>query len=91
VNFTTTTTSVPVFNTENALVYPNPATESIHVNAAGLGQTKLTLCDIIGNTVYQSQLNNEKSTVNVKDFPRGIYLLHLQGEKGTITKKINIE
>lgn len=91
VNFTTTTTSVPLFHPENALVYPNPATENIHVNAAGLGQTKVTICDVIGNTVYQSQLNNEKSTVNVKDFPKGIYLLHLQGEKGTITKKINIE
>lgn len=91
VNISTTTGVASLFHPTEALVYPNPAKENLIVNGMGMNQTKVTLSDIIGNTVYEGQMNNSKLNIDVSNLPKGIYLLQMQNQSGTITKKINVE
>lgn len=91
VNITTSTTSIPVFHTDDVLVYPNPAKENLTVSGIGMNQTKIILSDMIGNTVYQAKTNTDKLVIDVNQFPKGIYFLQMQNENGAMTKKINIE
>ena len=91
VSFSSGTTSVSLFHQNEAMVYPNPAKEKLTVNTIGLNATKIVLTDMAGKTVYQSQVMNEKVSIDVSQYAKGIYLLQLQSESGLISKKISVE
>jgi hypothetical protein len=92
VNITTTTGVTSVFHPNtDLLVYPNPANDFLTVNGTDVKNAAVTLTDMIGKIVFQGQMTNEKLKIDVSSFPKGIYFLQVQSEKGIITKKINVE
>ena len=68
-------------------VYPNPTSEII--NIIGNGTIKgLRMYNMLGRMVYQEKGN--VSSFNVQNFTSGIYVLHIETNEATITKKILI-
>lgn len=60
-------------------VYPNPATSYITVDLQNNYQKGLTLVvySFLGKKMYESQNVNEKTTLTLSDYNRGIYVYHV--------------
>jgi IgA Peptidase M64/Secretion system C-terminal sorting domain len=72
-------------------VFPNPTEQSITITLEKVikGNTYLELIDIQGRLLLQREITEEKTNVNLQNFPAGTYLLRvLQGEKVLVRKVV---
>ena len=69
-------------------VYPNPASNSIHINDLNNVVISLKLIDRIGKEIYTEKISGNKTEINVAAFDEGLYILQLETTLGIITKKI---
>mgnify|MGYP003576234276 CR=1 FL=1 len=75
--------------TDDVNVYPNPVTDVLYIKVAG-GST-VTLHSIAGKQVWQQRSNGGVTSIAVKEkLPAGNYILTIQNQQQTITKKITI-
>jgi hypothetical protein len=67
-------------------LYPNPATEYITFDLQRNYQRGLTIVvyNFLGKKMYESQNVNEKTTLTLTDFNRGIYVYHVTGPSGKV-------
>lgn len=85
-------------NTEDILIYPNPASETINISVSypALTKIKYTFSDMLGQTVMEFSNFNKLNTIQVQNLDKGIYFVNLEMIEGTIkthivTKKIIIQ
>jgi len=80
-------------NKNNLWVYPNPATESIHIQwNETIDLSGVELRDLSGRRLIQENFISEKKyTLNVSALPSGVYLLTLSGNDFKETRKIIIK
>ncbi len=66
--------------------YPNPATSYINFEVQGRYQKGLTLqvYSFLGKKMFEQQNIQEKTTVNLTEFTRGVYVYHLLDASGKI-------
>ncbi len=81
---------------EELLVYPNPSYGRFKVfYSNGMSSsTVLMVTDVSGRTVYQTNLPSDNTSVadiDISDFPKGIYLLHLRNETKMLSEQIIIQ
>jgi len=77
-------------------VYPNPATTEVWIAVEGLDENggMLSVYDPMGRMVWQSALaslatdDRQQATINVADFPTGLYRVRLQTENGCAAKTL---
>lgn len=67
-------------------IYPNPAQQQIHIKSEA-HITKVSLFDALGKEVYLEMTSN---IVNVEPLKSGIYILKVETDKGSNSKKIII-
>jgi hypothetical protein len=87
-----------VQNTVTALqLYPNPATDKLHAifSTAGNGHVRISLTDMPGREVAviinkDLSAGGQQVDLSTADIPRGLYLLKLQADGETITRKIEL-
>ena len=80
-------------------LYPNPAQDAVLVRAAaGLrltGDVELSLTTLLGQTLFSTRVPaaalRQGAPLDLRRFANGIYLVRLQGETGTITKKVVVQ
>lgn len=71
---------------ENIAIYPNPASRVLKIdNQPGLIIKEAKLLDMLGRDTGTVFSNNE---MNIENLAKGMYILQLETEKGTMTKKI---
>ncbi len=71
---------------ESITVYPNPATTTLNIkNPQALVLKNVILYDVLGRN---TGVTLENGQMNIENLAKGIYILQLQTEKGTTTKKI---
>lgn len=59
-------------------VYPNPASDILNIDWNKItGNKNLQIYNSIGQVVYVSNEINDKSTIDIKDLPQGVYLIKL--------------
>lgn len=78
---------------KNIRLFPNPIAQNgiLHISSQYCQIEALTLSDIVGKTVLSQKNNNATNpTINVQHLNSGIYFLHIQTDKGNVTKKIVI-
>lgn len=69
----------------DAMLYPNPATDFIHVNTIAPGD--LRVYDATGKWIKSQTLQVGINTIDVSRFPRGVYYVRLNGNKLIFIKK----
>lgn len=72
---------------ENLSIYPNPVSENllfINTNVP----IKIEIYDILGKSVLTSKVDNNSNAINLSELNNGIYLLKINSEDKTITKKL---
>jgi hypothetical protein len=73
-------------------VFPNPATDMINVVLKdSRGKMEIELFDMIGKSVYRNTFREAEYSFDVSNFKQGIYLLKINTEYNSVTKKILIQ
>lgn len=81
--------SVPSYNTIDAKVYPNPATEFIHLIADEIIES-VFLYNSIGELVFTDAYNTNDLKIDVSGLSTGIYTLHANSKNNSAIRKIVI-
>ncbi|GGG53565.1 S8 family serine peptidase [Bizionia arctica] len=69
-------------------VYPNPVLNELHISMPSTEkQVQVIVYNILGKKVLETQINSS-SIINVSSLSNGIYLLKLETQNGTQTKKL---
>ena len=78
----------PVKEEVGVNIYPNPTSEYVSIQLAGMDQSTFKLMDAVGNVIMKETIHGSKK-INVGDFSNGIYFLIFETSTGkTITKKL---
>ncbi len=76
----------------NALIYPNPANEIIHVVLDNKNNEKLTisLISLDGKEVLINESNQQNIhlELSISEFSKGIYFVQIQSDSGKMNKKV---
>lgn len=78
--------SVPSFEKEKLLMYPNPTTGIITVSYSKPAEFNIT--DINGKILKTGKLNLGLSRITIEEFSAGLYFFKVKTDSGTITKKL---
>lgn len=70
-------------------IYPNPTDSFINISLPELNaEASLTIYDMLGKRIHQSQISNSKTKLDISDFQSGIYLIHFKIGDKTLIKKL---
>ncbi|MDB5281821.1 MAG: hypothetical protein JWO06_896 [Bacteroidota bacterium] len=88
-----TTSNVVALNDESLSVYPNPAHNYFDVEVTAGNYHALTLSDINGQQILNEKVADTTSKISITStgFAPGIYLLQLNGQNGSVSKKIILQ
>ena len=80
-----TVTAVDEFNAD-AVIYPNPASESLSIKAADIQQ--VVLYNVVGQQVYRFQGSTDTLKVNTSSLEAGIYTVSVTTATGKTSRRI---
>ena len=85
-NIVEMTTAIPTITNSSISLYPNPITESFQINGfEGIGA--MTTSDLNGKTILTKQVIGNES-ISVGTLPKGLYILKVITNEGTIERKV---
>lgn len=84
----------PVSVAENSLenlftVYPNPATDQLHIKGSGSTAMSISLTDLLGKRCIQRQMDVQDTTVSLAGIEKGVYFLSVE-ENGKVIYRSKI-
>jgi len=85
-NIVETTTSIPTIINASINLYPNPTTDYFQINGID-GNALITMKDLNGKTLLTKQINSSDK-ININTFSKGIYIIEVNTNEGSILKKI---
>lgn len=71
-------------------IYPNPATDLLHIRQSFSGKISIALSDQTGRTVKVMNTESTDIQLPVSDLAAGLYQLTITSEKDRISKKISV-
>lgn len=71
-------------------VYPNPTSDILKIDAEQQIQ-RIKLVNLVGQIIYESNVEAKSYQVNLNNVPDGIYILNLETEGGITAKKIMVD
>lgn len=89
VNFDFNYTWSSIRNQVNAVfnIFPNPAKNSITIELpASVGNTDISIINIIGKVVFRESISKQNNTINVSDLPAGFYSIVSNSGSATFIK-----
>jgi hypothetical protein len=77
---------------QSFVLYPNPATNSITLTSLLANERmSLIIYNAIGQVVYSKALVVGSELISTENFPRGVYTMTIQTEKGLAYKRIVLQ
>ena len=76
-------------NSINAKLYPNPTSGDINIEVPRMQH--ITITNTLGQTVVDMELDADTSSINMAQFGTGMYLIRIQTENGSCTKRFRVE
>jgi len=70
-------------------VYPNPTKGEVTLDGAGINHIRIV--NIYGQTVYSAKAEGEQIRLDLTNFAKGIYMMHIDTENGQVVKQIVVE
>jgi|GEM_PF-730956 phage-related protein len=81
-----TGTNTQTATTDNIICYPNPVAEGFQVSGIE-GKAMLTLTDISGKALIMKEINGNEY-IPATALPKGVYIIKIATQSGTIDKKL---
>ncbi|MGE0078058.1 MAG: C10 family peptidase [Bacteroidales bacterium] len=76
---------------KNYLIYPNPVSNEIYVRIKGFERGSISVFDITGALVWQSQGVTDDDRVNISNLSSGVYIIMINTTEGSIlSRKLTI-
>jgi hypothetical protein len=72
----------------NAKIYPNPTNGIVNIEVEGL--QRLTVMNVMGQTVYDREMEGDKAQIDMAQFGAGAYLIRIFTANGVATKRVNV-
>lgn len=70
-------------------IYPNPANKNIIIESNELTKPEtISIYNLQGQLILQQTIKQTKTTINIENFARGIYIIKLTDNANTITSRI---
>ena len=69
-------------------VFPNPADQSLKIEAEGM--TQVSVYNMLGQQVYASACESNVLSVNVSGWSEGVYLMKVQTAEGIVSRRVTI-
>jgi hypothetical protein len=74
----------------NFIVFPNPSL-GVFTLSSKITKGEISICNVVGETVFSETINTTTSTIDLSDKPNGIYFITVKSEMGSSTQKIIIQ
>jgi hypothetical protein len=71
-------------------IYPNPTSDVLNISTNSNDLSELTIKDITGKIVLTEEFNT-KITINTDRYSKGIYLIDVKNDLGTVSEKISVQ
>jgi polyhydroxybutyrate depolymerase len=68
-------------------IYPNPSSNQLTIETDEQENYQVQLLDLQGSILQKSTIFGAQKTLDISNFPNGIYILRLSSEKGQVNKK----
>ena len=81
------TLSVKETNLDTAIIYPNPVGQQLHIKLNTNNKANASIYDIRGRLVFKQRLTSKASTLNIVSLQSGMYLLKINTNNKTTTKR----
>ena len=76
---------------ENAIInaiYPNPTSGDLHINATAMKH--ISIINAMGQVVYNQDVNNDETVINMAKFESGVYMVNIITENGSSVKRVTV-
>jgi alpha-tubulin suppressor-like RCC1 family protein/ribosomal protein L27 len=82
-------TGIQEYLTKNlVVVYPNPSSGTIQIVSADAKILNIEISNMLGETIYLSQVNSDKASIDLSKEPNGIYVVKISTSKGITIEKL---
>ena len=73
----------------NVALYPNPTTDVVRIEA---NETinHITVVSVLGQVIYDADVNNAMLTLNLGKFDAGVYMVRINTESGVSVKRVTV-
>jgi hypothetical protein len=75
-------------NNGNVALFPNPTKGNVTIQAAGM--SRITVVSVLGQVVYDTELNADEYTLNMAQFNAGMYMVRIHTEEGVTVKRVTV-
>ena len=75
-------------NSGNVALFPNPTKGNVTIQATGM--SRVTVVSVLGQVVYDTELNGDEFTLNMAQFNAGMYMVRVYTEEGVVVKRVTV-
>ena len=72
----------------HASLYPNPTNGNVTIEVEGM--QRLTVVNELGQVVYNTEVNNITTILNMSQFGAGVFMIRIYAENGMSVKRVNV-
>ena len=75
-------------NSDKVALFPNPTNGNVTIQANGM--SRITVVSVLGQVVYDTELNADEFTLNMGQFNAGLYMVRVYTENGVTVKRVTV-
>jgi hypothetical protein len=75
-------------NSDNVALFPNPTNGNVTIQAAGMSH--ITVTSVLGQVVYDTDVNADEMVINMGQFNAGMYMVRINTENGVVVKRVTV-
>ena len=87
-NYVSGTTDGIGENSDNVALFPNPTNGNVTIPANGM--SRITVVSVLGQVVYDVELDADNYTLNMGQFNAGLYMVRVYTENGVTVKRVTV-
>ena len=88
VNYVTAEVTGMGENSDKVALYPNPTKGNVTIEAAGM--SRITVVSVLGQVVYDTEVNADSYILNMAQFKAGMYMVRVATETGVTVKRVTV-
>ena len=81
-------TAVDENNQLNVSLFPNPADQSLNIEAEVMAQVKV--CNMLGQVVMEREMEDNVLSISTSDWSEGLYVVTISNGNGTVVRRVSI-
>ena len=75
-------------NSDKVALYPNPTKGNVTIEANGM--SRITVVSMLGQVVFDAEINVDNYTLNMAQFDAGMYMVRVYTEEGVTVKRVTV-